>query len=310
MPVLDIIDLITVEDRRVVVGGPPGTRAHRARRGDHRERAQEGRPDLPRRRRHQRPARRRRSRRDAADVRHAAEARAGHHGRRPGGGVPRARRRRGQLRGRRAQHRARCASTKRDVDHRRLGQRHHAVRPRRADRRRARRARASSSSPAGPAPSSRTTSTSSSRRPSAPEVIAGSTRLKAGTATKMVLNMLTTIAMIRVGKTYGNLMVDVQTGSEKLATARAASSPSSPGVDADEAGELLQRAKWNVKAAIVMKTRRRVAGAGAQEAQERRRFHPPGPRRGPRAAPPQAPRRLRRTRVTKSTRGLKTPGSI
>ena len=55
------------------------------------------------------------------------------------------------------------------------------------------------------------------------EVIAGSTRLKAGTATKMVLNMLTTIAMIRVGKTYGNLMVDVQTGSEKLRTAPAAS---------------------------------------------------------------------------------------
>ena len=49
-----------------------------------------------------------------------------------------------------------------------------------------------------------------------PEIIAGSTRLKAGTATKMVLNMLTTIAMIKLGKTYGNLMVDVQTGSEKL----------------------------------------------------------------------------------------------
>ncbi|HXD75567.1 MAG TPA: N-acetylmuramic acid 6-phosphate etherase, partial [Vicinamibacterales bacterium] len=48
-----------------------------------------------------------------------------------------------------------------------------------------------------------------------PEVIAGSTRLKAGTATKMVLNMLTTAAMIRIGKTYGNLMVDVQMGSEK-----------------------------------------------------------------------------------------------
>ena len=44
----------------------------------------------------------------------------------------------------------------------------------------------------------------------------GSTRLKAGTATKMVLNMLTTIAMIRIGKTYGNLMVDVQTGPRKL----------------------------------------------------------------------------------------------
>ncbi len=49
-----------------------------------------------------------------------------------------------------------------------------------------------------------------------PEVIAGSTRLKAGTATKIVLNMLTTASMIRIGKTYGNLMVDVQMGSEKL----------------------------------------------------------------------------------------------
>ena len=54
-----------------------------------------------------------------------------------------------------------------------------------------------------------------------PEVIAGSTRLKAGTATKIVLNMLTTAAMIRIGKTYGNLMVDVQTGSEKLQGSRA-----------------------------------------------------------------------------------------
>ena len=54
-----------------------------------------------------------------------------------------------------------------------------------------------------------------------PEVIAGSTRLKAGTATKMVLNMLTTASMIRIGKTYGNLMVDVQMGSEKLQGPRA-----------------------------------------------------------------------------------------
>jgi N-acetylmuramic acid 6-phosphate etherase len=59
-----------------------------------------------------------------------------------------------------------------------------------------------------------------------PEVIAGSTRLKAGTATKIVLNMLTTGAMVRTGKTYGNLMVD--------------------------ADKLLRRARWNVKAAIVM----------------------------------------------------------
>ena len=49
-----------------------------------------------------------------------------------------------------------------------------------------------------------------------PEVLTGSTRLKAGTATKLVLNMLTTGAMILLGKTYGNLMVDVQMGSEKL----------------------------------------------------------------------------------------------
>jgi len=49
-----------------------------------------------------------------------------------------------------------------------------------------------------------------------PEVIAGSTRLKAGTATKIALNLLTTSAMIRIGKTYGNLMVDVQANSAKL----------------------------------------------------------------------------------------------
>ena len=55
-----------------------------------------------------------------------------------------------------------------------------------------------------------------------PEMIAGSTRLKAGTATKMVLNMLTTIAMIKLGKTYGNLMVDVKTGIGKAQGPRAA----------------------------------------------------------------------------------------
>jgi N-acetylmuramic acid 6-phosphate etherase len=86
-----------------------------------------------------------------------------------------------------------------------------------------------------------------------PEVIAGSTRLKAGTATKMVLNMLTTIAMIRVGKTYGNLMVDVQTGSEKLKDRARRIVAAVTGVEPEAAAELLVRAKWNVKAAIVMK---------------------------------------------------------
>jgi N-acetylmuramic acid 6-phosphate etherase len=86
-----------------------------------------------------------------------------------------------------------------------------------------------------------------------PEVIAGSTRLKAGTATKMVLNMLTTIAMIRVGKTYGNLMVDVQTGSEKLRDRACRIVAIVTGIDPEEAAELLRTARWNVKAAIVMK---------------------------------------------------------
>jgi N-acetylmuramic acid 6-phosphate etherase len=85
------------------------------------------------------------------------------------------------------------------------------------------------------------------------EIIAGSTRLKAGTATKMVLNTLTTIAMIRVGKTYGNLMVDVKTGSEKLKDRARRIVAIVTGVEPEEAGELLLRAKWNVKAAIVMK---------------------------------------------------------
>jgi N-acetylmuramic acid 6-phosphate etherase len=85
-----------------------------------------------------------------------------------------------------------------------------------------------------------------------PELIAGSTRLKAGTATKMVLNMLTTIAMIKVGKTYGNLMVDVQTGSEKLKDRARRIVSMVTGVDYDQAEKLLKRARWNVKAAIVM----------------------------------------------------------
>ena len=85
-----------------------------------------------------------------------------------------------------------------------------------------------------------------------PEVIAGSTRLKAGTATKLVLNMLTTAAMIRTGKTYGNLMVDVQMGSEKLKDRARRIIIIVTGLDYDEADTLLKRAHWDVKAAIVM----------------------------------------------------------
>jgi N-acetylmuramic acid 6-phosphate etherase len=85
-----------------------------------------------------------------------------------------------------------------------------------------------------------------------PEVIAGSTRLKAGTATKLVLNMLTTIAMVRVGKTYGNLMVDVQAGSEKLKDRARRIIAIVTGLDYEESGRLLRRARGNVKVAIVM----------------------------------------------------------
>src|SRR3954447_6309620 len=85
-----------------------------------------------------------------------------------------------------------------------------------------------------------------------PEVIAGSTRLKAGTATKIVLNMLTTGAMVRTGKTYGNLMVDVQTGSEKRRDRARRIVSIVTGLEDDAADKLLRRARWNVKAAIVM----------------------------------------------------------
>ena len=85
-----------------------------------------------------------------------------------------------------------------------------------------------------------------------PEVIAGFTRLKAGTATKMVLNMLTTGAMVRIGKTYGNLMVDVKTGSEKQKDRARRIVTIVSGIDYGAAERLLKRARWNVKVAIVM----------------------------------------------------------
>jgi N-acetylmuramic acid 6-phosphate etherase len=85
-----------------------------------------------------------------------------------------------------------------------------------------------------------------------PELLTGSTRLKAGTATKLVLNMLTTGAMVRIGKTYGNLMVDVHTGSEKLKDRARRIVNIVTGLEYDESDKLLQKAHWNVKAAIVM----------------------------------------------------------
>ena len=85
-----------------------------------------------------------------------------------------------------------------------------------------------------------------------PEIIAGSTRLKAGTATKLVLNMLTTAAMILTGKTYGNLMVDVQINSDKLRDRARRIVQMVTGLEGDEIEKLLKMANWNVKVAIVM----------------------------------------------------------
>jgi N-acetylmuramic acid 6-phosphate etherase len=103
-----------------------------------------------------------------------------------------------------------------------------------------------------------------------PEVIAGSTRLKAGTATKVVLNMLTTAAMVRVGKTYGNLMVDVTSNSEKLRDRARRIIGTVTDLDEEAADALLRRARWNVKAAILMQH----AGLTRSEALSRLRVEP------------------------------------
>lgn len=97
-----------------------------------------------------------------------------------------------------------------------------------------------------------------------PEVITGSTRLKAGTATKMILNMLTTGAMIRIGKTYGNLMVDLQATNRKLADRSERILMVVCGVPRDTARALLDAAGGSVKTAIVMQKLDVDAGEAAQ----------------------------------------------
>ncbi len=89
-----------------------------------------------------------------------------------------------------------------------------------------------------------------------PEVLTGSTRMKAGTATKMVLNMVTTIAMVRTGKVLGNLMVDVNTASNaKLIDRGVRIVQRVTGLSREESSALLRRAEGEVKPALVMHTR-------------------------------------------------------
>jgi len=84
-----------------------------------------------------------------------------------------------------------------------------------------------------------------------PEVLTGSTRMKAGTATKMVLNILTTGAMVRLGKTYGNLMVDVQATNEKLLRRTVGLVCRLTELAEDEAEVLLRRCDGELKTAVV-----------------------------------------------------------
>ncbi len=97
-----------------------------------------------------------------------------------------------------------------------------------------------------------------------PEVLTGSTRLKAGTATKLILNSITTAAMIQLGKAYGNLMVDLQAMSQKLVDRGERIVMETAGVSRDVARRAIRDASGSVKTAIVMAR----LGIGPKEARE------------------------------------------
>jgi N-acetylmuramic acid 6-phosphate etherase len=88
-----------------------------------------------------------------------------------------------------------------------------------------------------------------------PEVLTGSTRLKAGTATKLALNQITTLAMVRLGKVYENLMVDLRASNQKLQDRAARIVATLAKVSREEAMKLLQSADGEVKTAVVMRMR-------------------------------------------------------
>ena len=103
-----------------------------------------------------------------------------------------------------------------------------------------------------------------------PEVLTGSTRLKAGSATKAVLNAITTAAMVRLGKTYGNLMVDLRPGSAKLRDRAVRIVAAAGEIPMEKAKLVLEEAGGEVKTAIVM------ARAGVEADQARRRLDEAG----------------------------------
>ena len=85
-----------------------------------------------------------------------------------------------------------------------------------------------------------------------PEVIMGSTRMKAGTAQKMVLNMISTGTMIKLGKVYGNLMIDLQASNDKLVARAKRILILATGVSLEEAEKVLNETSYDVKLSIVM----------------------------------------------------------
>jgi len=103
-----------------------------------------------------------------------------------------------------------------------------------------------------------------------PEVVTGSTRLKAGTATKMILNMLTTGAMIRIGKTWGNLMVDLRATNVKLKDRSERILMESCALSREDARTVLEKAGGSVKTAIVMQK------AGVSKDVAEKRIHDAG----------------------------------
>jgi len=98
-----------------------------------------------------------------------------------------------------------------------------------------------------------------------PEVVAGSTRMKAGTAQKLVLNMITTTAMVRLGKTYQNWMVDLRSTSAKLRERSRRILALTAGLSYEEAGRILAKSGGSVKRALVMAR----LGCTAKEADQR-----------------------------------------
>ena len=99
--------------------------------------------------------------------------------------------------------------------------------------------------------------------PVGPEIVTGSTRMKSGTATKLVLNTLTTGAMIRLGKIYGNLMVDLRAWNDKLVDRSQRILMETTGLGRDESRAVLEASGGSVKTAIVMARR----GVGREEAE-------------------------------------------